>query len=33
METIFLTCMILSLVIIFAVDTRQKRNRYMDQGK
>ncbi len=33
METIILTCMILSLLIIFAVDARQKRNSYINQGK
>jgi hypothetical protein len=33
METIILTLLILSLIIVFAVDTFQKRRQFMREGK
>jgi hypothetical protein len=30
---IVLTFMILSLIVVFAIDTRQKRRRYLTDGK
>ncbi len=33
METIILTFMILSLLVIFAVDTAQKRRKDLNNGK
>jgi hypothetical protein len=33
METITLSIMILGLITVFAVDTRQKRRKYLDEGK
>jgi hypothetical protein len=33
METILLIFMIFSLLVIFTVDTRQKRDQYLNQGK
>jgi hypothetical protein len=33
METIVLSVMILGLITIFAVDTRQKRRTYLNEGQ
>jgi len=33
MEIILLTSMVLGLIFVFAIDTRQKRRRFMDEGK
>ena len=30
---IALTFMILSLIVVFAIDTRQKRHRFLEKGK
>lgn len=33
METIFLTTMIVSLLVIFTIDTTQKRQQFLNKGK
>jgi hypothetical protein len=33
METIFLTSMIVCLLVIFTVDVRQKRRKFMNEDK
>jgi hypothetical protein len=33
METIFLTTMIVSLLVVFTVDTTQKRQKFLNKGK
>ncbi|HEU0292483.1 MAG TPA: hypothetical protein VFR47_07090 [Anaerolineales bacterium] len=33
METVFLTLMIVGLIVVFTIDTTQKRRRFRDDGK
>lgn len=33
METIFLTGIIVCLLIVFAIDTMQKRHKFLNKGK
>jgi hypothetical protein len=33
METIFLSFMILNLLIVMTIDTRQKRRKFLSEGK
>jgi hypothetical protein len=33
METIFLTSMIVCLLLVFTVDVRQKRHKFLNEGK
>ncbi len=33
METIFLTTMIVSLLVIFTIDTTHKRQQFLNKGK
>lgn len=33
METIILLMMVACLLVVFAVDTRQKRHKYLNEGK